>query len=100
MKYSSPNPVKSFRAEYCGPFMRSVRVMNVMIRITTNIFIWKDPLLSFWVLVFLLLLAFTLIIFPWRWILFLLGTVLFGPQNLCLKDVILKWLRRGSDSTK
>lgn len=80
LRTRSKNPVVQITSSFLGPLMRMFRVFVVATRVVFNIGIWKDPFLSFWVLCFLLALMFILVIFPWRYFMFLVGLVCFGPQ--------------------
>lgn len=76
----SANPVMRFMTTFLGPLMRMIRVFVFVFRIAFHIATWKDPFLSFWVLVVLSALFLILIIFPWRAFFFLAITASFGPQ--------------------
>ena len=80
LRTRSKNPVVQITSSFLGPLMRMFRVFVVATRVVFNIGIWRDPFLSFWVLCFLLALMFVLVIFPWRYFMFLVGFVCFGPQ--------------------
>jgi hypothetical protein len=58
-----------------------------MIVILTMFFylVGADPILTFWLSVFSLLLAIILFVFPWRIFLFILGFFLVGPQNYAIR---------------
>ena len=68
------------KSEYQGPVMRMINTGLVMTRILVNLFIWKDPMLTFWFLLFLMLMMFILAVFPWRGFILLVGFLAFGPQ--------------------
>ena len=76
----SANPVVRIASSYLGPLMRIIRVATFVVRISFHISTWRDPFLSFWVFVGLLIVLFVLIIFPWRnfFLLLVMGSV--GPQ--------------------
>ena len=83
----SANPVIRIASGYLGPLMRVVRVATYIVRISFHISTWKDPFLSFWVFVGLLILLFVLIIFPWRNFFLLLVMASVGPQ-VCTSAVL------------
>jgi hypothetical protein len=74
------NPVAQVTSAFLGPIMRIARVLVVLVRVSFNVFAWKDPMLSFWALLFLVALMFIFLVFPWRGFLFLVGLGCFGPQ--------------------
>lgn len=76
------NPLAALTQTFLEPVMKAIEVYLYTIRAGFNTFTWKDPILSFWVLVFLILTCFVLIVFPWRLFFFLIGFVGFGPQNI------------------
>ncbi|GFH43804.1 hypothetical protein CTEN210_00277 [Chaetoceros tenuissimus] len=76
------NPLAALTQTFLEPVMKAIEVYLYSIRSGFNAFTWKDPILSFWVLIFLILTCFTLIVFPWRLFFFLIGFIGFGPQNL------------------
>jgi len=90
--------IAKLKSEYQGPVMRMINTGLIMTRIMVNVFIWKDPILSFWLLLFLILLMFILAFFPWREVLLLVGFIAFGPQNYLLKKNILKRILKSSSS--
>ena len=76
----SPNPVFRLMSSFLGPLMRMIRVFVFIFRISFHVSTWRDPFVSFWVLVALALLCLVLIVFPWRSFFLLLVLVLLGPQ--------------------
>ena len=72
--------ITKLKSEYQGPVMRMINTHLIITRILVNVFIWKDPILTFWFLLFLMLLMFILAIFPWRIIMLIVGFVGIGPQ--------------------
>lgn len=74
------NPVTRMISSFLGPLMRMIRVVVYVIRIMFHVSTWRDPFLSFWVLVFLGVLFVILVVFPWRKLFLLLTFVLLGPQ--------------------
>ena len=47
---------------------------------------WKDPFLSFLVTLFVFFLMIVLLVFPWRYLFFVVGLVGLGPQNYFLAN--------------
>jgi hypothetical protein len=76
----NPNPILRITSSFLGPLMRIIRIVVYATRISFNLTTWRDPYLSFWVLMFLSTLTFVLLIFPWRTFFFLSTIVLLGPQ--------------------
>lgn len=76
------NPLAALTQTFLEPVMKAIEVYLFTVRAGFNTFTWKDPILSFWVLVFLILTCFVLIVFPWRLFFFMIGSIGFGPQNL------------------
>jgi len=84
-KKKSSNPIVSYSAQYLEPIMSIIRIYLSAVRLIFNVAVWKDPILSFWLLIFLILQMGVLIVFPWRFFFFFLGLFFFGPQNLMLR---------------
>jgi len=82
-KYSK-NPIILMKTQLMVPITRILHKMNCLVRLTLNVFMWKDHYLSFWVLCFLFGLMVLLLIFPWRIFFFVMGVLLFGPQNIII----------------
>jgi hypothetical protein len=76
----SANPVHRIMSSFMGPLMRMIRVGVYLVRISFNATTWRDPYLSFWILVLLSVLCLILIVFPWRSFFFLTSVVCLGPQ--------------------
>ena len=78
------NPVLRIISTFLGPLMRMVRVLIYLGRVSFNVSTWKDPILSFWVLVAMSVLCLILLVFPWRS--FFMTVVVFGlgPQ-VCIR---------------
>ena len=74
------NPLHRIMSSFMGPLMRMIRVAIFLIRISFNVTTWRDPYLSFWVLMMLSSLCFLLIFFPWRAFFFVASVVCLGPQ--------------------
>lgn len=79
------NPLAALTQTFLEPVMKAIEVYLYTIRSGFNVFTWKDPILSFWVLVFMILMCVVLIVFPWRLFFFLIGFIGFGPQNILLR---------------
>jgi hypothetical protein len=77
---SYTNPIQRILSSFMGPVMRMMRVGIYIFRISYSISAWRDPILSFWLLVFLVLLFLVLIVFPWREFFFLTSVATIGPQ--------------------
>jgi hypothetical protein len=84
----NPNPIVRITSSFLGPLMRIIRIVIYAVRISFNICSWRDPYLSFWIFAFLCVLAFVLLIFPWRTFSFLATLVLLGPQNIAVRKYL------------
>ena len=80
LKSRSANPLNRIMSSFLGPLMRMCRISLYAFRISYHTFSWRDPFLSFWVLVVLCLLCLLLIAFPWQQFFFLAVVALLGPQ--------------------
>lgn len=76
----SANPVNRIMGSFMGPLMRMIRVPVYLARVLFHVSTWRDPFLSFWVLLLLISVFFILIIFPWRLFFLVSSTVCLGPQ--------------------
>jgi C2 domain len=76
----SSNPVYRIMSSFLGPLMRMIRIAVYLMRISFNVSTWRDPYLSFWVLVMLISLCLLLIVFPWRMFFLVSSVVCLGPQ--------------------
>jgi hypothetical protein len=74
------NPVHRIMSSFMGPLMRMIRVVIFLVRISFNVSTWRDPYLSFWVLMMLCSLCFILIFFPWRAFFLVASVICLGPQ--------------------
>lgn len=74
------NPIQRIMSSFMGPLMRMIRVGICLVRLSFNVTTWRDPYLSFWVLVGLSLICLILIVFPWRSFFGLLSIICLGPQ--------------------
>lgn len=81
---SYTNPIQRIMSSFMGPVMRMMRVAVFIMRIAYNLSAWRDPILSFWLLVILVTLFLILIVFPWRSFFFLTSIATMGPQvSIC-----------------
>jgi hypothetical protein len=78
------NPVMVKVEKYGRPFVMLVRSWLQVVRANINLFTWRDPYLSFWFLLLLIMLTFVLIVFPWRLFILASGVYAVGPQNIYL----------------
>jgi len=75
------------KAKYLGPMVEGVQIGIMAYRTVFKIFMWNDRYLSFWALVSSLLMAGILYIFPWRIFFFIIGFIMFGPQNWIIRKL-------------
>mmetsp|Transcript_5709 Transcript_5709/g.13653 ORF Transcript_5709/g.13653 Transcript_5709/m.13653 type:complete len:1053 (+) Transcript_5709:106-3264(+) len=87
-RLKNPNPIVRITSSFLGPLMRIIRIAIYTFRISFNVCTWKDPYLTFWLFSFLCLLAFVLLIFPWRSFFFFSSLVLLGPQNIAVRKYL------------
>ena len=80
LQSKSGNPIHRIMSSFMGPLMRMIRIGVFVIRLSFNIGTWRDPYLSFWVLVGLSVICLILIVFPWRSFFGLLSLICLGPQ--------------------
>jgi hypothetical protein len=80
LESGSANPIHRIMSSFMGPLMRMIRVPVYLLRVAFNVSTWRDPYLSFWVLVLLCFVCFLLVIFPWRIFFFVVSLVCLGPQ--------------------
>lgn len=74
------NPIAALSATFLEPIMNVINVYILAVRTVFNITHWKDPYLSFWVLILLIICMLIMALFPWRSFFFSSGIALFGPQ--------------------
>ena len=96
------NATKNPVAKKLNPLLATV--MNIFecevsaFRAIFNIFLWKDPMLSFCFLMMIFCIMLVLLVFPWRIFFFFVGLLGFGPQNYfsqtCLLDVYTRRKQR------
>lgn len=86
-EYSHNNPFVARLGLYVEPIVESALSFLCFFRALFNAVTWQDPLLTFWLSIFLILLSAVLFIFPWRIFLFLVGGFLVGPQNYVIRKL-------------
>jgi hypothetical protein len=84
-QYSHSNPFVARVGLYVDPIIQSLYSFLCLFRAGFNVFTWQDPILTFWLSLFSLCLAFILFFFPWRLFLFLSGFWFVGPQNWIIR---------------
>lgn len=84
------NPVNRIMSSFLGPLMRVTRIFLFIFRICFHISTWRDPFMSFWALVSLMLAGIILIMFPWRTFFGLAIMGLLGPQNILVRRYLEK----------
>uniref|UniRef100_A0A7S0C0Z0 Uncharacterized protein n=1 Tax=Proboscia inermis TaxID=420281 RepID=A0A7S0C0Z0_9STRA len=70
---------------FFGPLISVLEIFLAMLRSCYNLFAWKDPYLSFWFVLVLVLFRVISEFFPWQIFFGLLGAYLIGPQNYFLR---------------
>lgn len=78
------NPIAKKVNPIFGAFLKLIDIELSSFRAVFNIIMWKDPFLSFWVTLFVFCLMVFLLVFPWRYLFFVVGLVGLGPQNYFL----------------
>jgi hypothetical protein len=86
-KYSHSNVIVSKVAVIVQPLAEIVHLFLGMFRAVFNIFTWRDPFFTFWVIIFGSILVVVLHCFPWRIVLGVIGVGFVGPQNWILRLV-------------
>lgn len=76
----NPNPVLRIASGFLGPLMRMIRILVYLMRVSFNMATWRDPYLSSWMFLFLSVVCFILVIFPWRTFFFVTSLLCLGPQ--------------------
>ena len=77
-KYKSP--ITSKIARYFAPSLEILKVGLSVWRVIFNLFMWRDPYLTFLFLIGAVVLLCVLLVFPWRLFFFALGMGAVGPQ--------------------
>jgi X-X-X-Leu-X-X-Gly heptad repeat protein len=84
-QYSHSNPFIARLGLFVEPIISSVYSFLCLFRAVFNVYTWRDPMLTFWLSVFGIVLAAILFVFPWRIFLFVLGVAVVGPQNWAIR---------------
>lgn len=84
-QYSHTNPFIARLGLFGEPIISSVYSFLCLFRAGFNIGTWRDPMLTFWVSIFGVILAAILFVFPWRIFMFVVGVAVVGPQNWLLR---------------
>lgn len=84
-KYSHGNPWISKLGLIVQPIVEIAVEWLCLFRALFNLFSWRDPILSFWVSIICPFVIIILHLFPWRWVMAIVGLALFGPQNWLLR---------------
>ena len=79
------NPITKITATFLGPLMRIIRIVVYICRVAFNTTTWRDPFLSFWVFLSLVVLCLVLVVFPWRLFFGMCVVGGVGPQNLLVR---------------
>ncbi|KAG7367247.1 glutamate-cysteine ligase [Nitzschia inconspicua] len=86
-KYSSGNVIMGKVALVVQPLVEIAQTFLASFRACHNIMTWRDPFLSFWVVIFGISLIPILHLFPWRLFLGVVGVLLVGPQNFAIRAI-------------
>jgi hypothetical protein len=84
-KYSVGNPWIAKVGVIVQPIVEIALEWLCLFRALFNIFTWRDPILSFWLSIIGPFLVVALHIFPWRWLMGIVGLLVMGPQNWLLR---------------
>jgi Domain found in Dishevelled, Egl-10, and Pleckstrin (DEP) len=84
-KYSSSNVIMGKLALVVQPLVEIAQTFLASFRASFNIMTWRDPFLSFWIVIFGILLIPVLHIFPWRLFFAVTGMLFVGPQNYAFR---------------
>eukprot|EP00980_Cylindrotheca_fusiformis_P021845 scaffold8682_cov122-Cylindrotheca_fusiformis.AAC.2 len=95
-KYSHTNPIISKIASILSPLVDIAQMFLSMFRLSFNIMTWRDPSLTFWVVLLGCCLVVFLHLFPWRLFLGAAGLGFVGPHNWLIR--ILKERKEGKKS--
>jgi hypothetical protein len=86
MLHHSLNPALRVINPLLGSVFKIVDTNLNAFRAVFNIFMWKDPALSFWATILAICVMYVLFLFPWRWFFCMVGLFAVGPQNYFLAD--------------
>jgi hypothetical protein len=84
-KYSVGNPWIAKVGVIVQPIVEIALEWLCLFRALFNIFTWRDPILSFWISIIGPVLVVVLHVFPWRWVMGIVGLLVMGPQNWFLR---------------
>lgn len=85
--HAHSNPVTAQKAAYLQPIIEIMKIGLCATRAVFNVFMWKDPYMSFWASLACLLSIGVLVVFPWRLFLFAVGVAAVGPQNWMIRII-------------
>jgi len=88
---NSVNPLQKMINPWVASILKILEYELSAFRAIFNIMFWKDPMLSYWVMVILCCLMILVLVFPWRRFFFVVGILLLGPQNYFMN--IIDWHR-------
>ena len=83
---TTSNPIAKKMFPIMGAFLKLVEIEISAFRAVFNVIMWRDPFLSFLVTLAVFCLMVVLLVFPWRYMFFVVGIVCLGPQNYFLVD--------------
>jgi hypothetical protein len=90
--HDSMNPILRKLNPILGGAIKIFDIEVNSFRAVFNIFMWKDPALTFWATFFALGIMIILSFFPWRLFFGFAGIAVLGPQNYFLFDCIVERL--------
>jgi len=98
---TTKNPISKRTNPLLSLVLRIFDIGVSAFRAMFNVFMWKDPILSYVTLILLFCLMIVLLIFPWRKFFFISGLVCLGPQNMksstCIIDILQKRKERKAE---
>ncbi|KAL7493243.1 hypothetical protein ACHAWT_003085 [Skeletonema menzelii] len=83
---TTSNPIAKKMFPIMGAFLKLVEIEICAFRAVFNVIMWRDPFLSFLMTLVVFCLMVVLLVFPWRYLFFVVGLVGLGPQNYFLVD--------------
>ena len=84
-KYAHSSLIVSRITQFVQPMLEMAQIGIFINRTLYNILTWRDPILSYWIVVIGTVLVVCLHCFPWRILFGLAGIYLVGPQNLIIR---------------
>lgn len=78
---NSNNPIRRAMNPIMSGVMKILDLQISSFRAVFNLWMWKDPMLSFWFTALVFGLMLVLSVFPWRLFFFVVGLLGLGPQN-------------------